>query len=460
MIKNTTTITIILWLLTGCQKSSIIGDSELRLEQKFWGVWQSSGYGYVVSINEKIELYDISDQYCLKQDIDSPEIKEYFPLFEYINPHKIGISQSLQSKTYYFNRIDQLPARCQTQLENNAKVAFQYFTDLMSTHYAFFDVYEVNWENRVNRSMKTMDEDMSEQDLADIFQALIADINDSHLFINTGLKGEYEQISNDDSRFLTPALDASFARQSKIKNRNDYGLKWYEKTLENILAKLLENPKTEANDEIIWGEIGDIGYIKIRNMRGFSESGQLKDEIKTVNSAIQSILSSLSNKSSIIIDLTTNSGGADEIGREMVNYFTNKRQLIYSHLALGSKEPPQEYYTNPQPNPYLGTVYLYTSDHTVSAAETFAMAMKALPNVTHVGTTTRGAFSDILDKTLPNGWQVGLSNMFYWDANGKNWEGKGLKPDIEIPVFTNNNIVSSHLLATQKLISDIHTKSL
>jgi len=46
--------------------------------------------------------------------------------------------------------------------------------------------------------------------------------------------------------------------------------------------------------------------------------------------------------------------------------------------------------------------------------------------------------------------------MYYWDANGEIWESKGLKPDIEIPVFSGNNIFTSHLKATQQLIRMIN----
>ena len=34
--------------------------------------------------------------------------------------------------------------------------------------------------------------------------------------------------------------------------------------------------------------------------------------------------------------------------------------------------------------------------------------MRALPNVVQVGGTTRGAFSDMIEKPLPNGWSLNL----------------------------------------------------
>jgi carboxyl-terminal processing protease len=71
----------------------------------------------------------------------------------------------------------------------------------------------------------------------------------------------------------------------------------------------------------------------------------------------------------------------------------------------------------------------------VSAAEIFTMAMRALPNVTHVGQTTRGSLSDQLTKRLPNGWRLTLSNEVYLDATGAAWEGIGIPPEVPIQVF-------------------------
>ena len=70
---------------------------------------------------------------------------------------------------------------------------------------------------------------------------------------------------------------------------------------------------------------------------------------------------------------------------------------------------PQPFHVEPSKRArYLGPVYLLTSDVTLSAAEVFALYMRALPNVIHVGETTRGAFSDMIEKPLPNGWTLSL----------------------------------------------------
>ena len=93
---------------------------------------------------------------------------------------------------------------------------------------------------------------------------------------------------------------------------------------------------------------------------------------------------------------------------------------------------------------YDKPVTLLTTHVTVSAAETFSMAMRALPTVTHRGEATRGALSDVLEKVLPNGWSLRMSNETYLDAEGELWERRGVIPEEEIEVFREATIDTSH----------------
>jgi carboxyl-terminal processing protease len=81
--------------------------------------------------------------------------------------------------------------------------------------------------------------------------------------------------------------------------------------------------------------------------------------------------------------------------------------------------------------------------------------MKPLPNVIHVGTPTRGALSDILEKRLPNGWLLGLSNEIYSDADGLVWEGIGIRPEMPLEVFPPGDIYDGHAKAIAELVRRI-----
>jgi carboxyl-terminal processing protease len=100
-------------------------------------------------------------------------------------------------------------------------------------------------------------------------------------------------------------------------------------------------------------------------------------------------------------------------------------------------------------------VYVLTSNVSVSSAETFTMAMRALPHVTHVGQRTRGAFSE-LSRRLPNGWFVVLSNEIFVDADGKAWEGVGIPPHMPLQVFPEDGRKATPLAAVHRLAGCIH----
>ena len=72
--------------------------------------------------------------------------------------------------------------------------------------------------------------------------------------------------------------------------------------------------------------------------------------------------------------------------------------------------------------------------------------------MTHAGEATRGAFSDVLSRQLPNGWEFTLSSEFYYDHEGEIWEGKGVPPEIEIPVFDQKDPHKGFLEAMTRLV--------
>ncbi len=69
---------------------------------------------------------------------------------------------------------------------------------------------------------------------------------------------------------------------------------------------------------------------------------------------------------------------------------------------------------------------------TFSSGETFVLAMKRNKQVTTVGDSTGGAFSDAVKRELPNGWIYRVSIADVRAADGNNYESIGLAPDVLI----------------------------
>ncbi len=68
---------------------------------------------------------------------------------------------------------------------------------------------------------------------------------------------------------------------------------------------------------------------------------------------------------------------------------------------------------------------------------------------------TRGALSDILSKTLPNGWSLGLSNEIYHDSQGICYEAIGIPPDTKRTILDPAKTDAGHASAILEIATSI-----
>jgi len=77
-----------------------------------------------------------------------------------------------------------------------------------------------------------------------------------------------------------------------------------------------------------------------------------------------------------------------------------------------------------------------TSRYSVSAVESFTQAlMGRRPAVERIGENTMGAFSDVAERHLPNGWTFGLPNELFLNERGTSFDGSGIPPTIAVPTL-------------------------
>jgi C-terminal processing protease CtpA/Prc len=92
-------------------------------------------------------------------------------------------------------------------------------------------------------------------------------------------------------------------------------------------------------------------------------------------------------------------------------------------------------HVSPRPR-FRGPVALLIGPDSNSGAETFAMALLGRqPHVIRIGANTQGVFSDVLFRHLPNSWTFGLPDEIYLTKDGKAFDGVGVPPDVEVPIF-------------------------
>jgi C-terminal processing protease CtpA/Prc len=151
------------------------------------------------------------------------------------------------------------------------------------------------------------------------------------------------------------------------------------------------------------------------------------------------IMVDLRSTNAMIIDVRVNHGGEDAFSLAIATYFTDQRRLAVSKFArsvFGATAQVEAYIEPANDTPYLNPVAVIGAPDTASAAEIFLMAMSSLPQTTLVGENSNGVLSDILSKTLPNGWEIGLSNEVYLDSVGVNHEVNGVPPTVTAPTFS------------------------
>jgi len=137
-----------------------------------------------------------------------------------------------------------------------------------------------------------------------------------------------------------------------------------------------------------------------------------------------------------VLDIRDNGGGEDEVSRLIASFFATEEKSYQKVRFKIGPEPDdfdEERTWTVAPtdlNNYQEPVVLLTDRYSISAAETFSLAMRTMDHVTHVGDTTTGAFSDTVVREMPNGWYFTLPIADVRDHTGKSWESIGLPPEV------------------------------
>jgi hypothetical protein len=190
---------------------------------------------------------------------------------------------------------------------------------------------------------------------------------------------------------------------------------------------------------------GNIGYL---DLRGFMEA-------EAAGETAAAAMSFLANTDALIIDLRKNGGGSPEMVALLCSYLFDgpPKHLNSLHWRRSGAEEIQQWWTVPYVpgKKYVGKdVYVLTSKRTFSAAEEFTYNLQTQKRATIVGATTGGG-------AHPGGPQRINDHFAVWIPSGRavnpisktNWEGTGVKPDIEVPA--DQALKTAHLAALKKL---------
>jgi len=466
-------------VLGGCaQDQSTNGKSLLALKYAFEknaqtvhpqlkGYWKSIGHGYILDASaDSIRLYSYTKNFCYKEKNDYLEKllnseTQFFQKQDTLSIFLIDYGRKttqLQSQRD-FVRIKKLPANHLTFEELQQLPSprlFDLFIETLEENYAFSKERKLDWGKIKKELGKKISDSTSQEDLFQAMGKITKFAKDHHtkIIAPDGRRLQYTQ---------TPSAEYvidQFQEQTKVEKLNQYFGLYFDANYKNISDSLLKGKGQKvANKKIEWGSLNEqIGYIHVHSLTGFADSKLLrKQHIDTLNYHMERIMQALQDKKALIVDISFNFGGYDAAGLTIASYFTDVAQLAYQIQVF-----QQGQFYNESPlyiHPAKGTrftkpVYLLMTDISRSAAETFAMQMKAIPQVKLVGMPTLGILSDMLGKSIGPFYSTS-SNRKYVAPNGKVYEVSGVQPDIPLPVFTKNAVFNSHKNAVKQLVKMI-----
>ena len=419
------------------------------------GLWLAGGSGQLVEIKQNIlQIYEITDASCIPAGNAKrrPGAKPGEVVFEGRQIGTLRVTAADGSDSLWLHhrgvssvalqRAPGLPETCGHKTPDTPKSNYEVFWRTFYEHYPFSARRQVDWSAVDKKLRPQINESTSPAELFGVFQQMIEPLFDAH----TGIDAKTIHRSFHGRR--ADAETQQGARAGRI--REIIQQKYVRGNLQNYCHLLGLGSKPQSPQSLLhFGFVGDsIGYLRIDAFppgcdgeldKIFREAAELKG---------------------LIIDERLNVDGSNAFAFSLASRLTNHDYLAYS-IATRSNAPDNGHRTPPQPvmvhasaRPgFSGEVALLIGPDSVSAAGVFAMALFGRkPRITRVGDNTQGVFSDMLERTLPNGWRFSLPNGTYLAEDGRAFDVVGVPPDVRVPVFPDQDLRDGRDSALEKAI--------
>ena len=424
------------------------------------GIWRSQGYGYVFNFQgSALKAFEVTRTTCMpgftatRSPTTGPGREVRFNTTDkdvlFVRPGDDAAHQTLHfdgsASDMRIDRLPLLPPICEHPMPDTPLDNFDVFTRTWAENYISFDLKHVDWDSIVSLNRSKVAPGMPAAQLFDLFEAIIKPFGDAHTFINAPkLKRRFRGIRPGTDRVVNElAGKGGFDKFQKSGMRKLFAI---------TDTGYLHGPiRKFCNEQIEYGHIGaDTGYIRIVSFDGYSKQGDFATGLMALQSALDEIFSDSALRA-LVIDVRVNFGGEDPYGLEIASRLTTGDYLAYAKQARRDPvdhnqwTPRDPSIVRPSSRPgFRGPVVELTGPLTISAGETFTQAlMGRMPRVIRIGENTQGVFSDVLGRRLPNGWRFALPNEVYLTPEGKAFDGNGIPPDIEVPVFTTADVAAS-----------------
>jgi hypothetical protein len=348
------------------------------------------------------------------------------------------------------------PKPCGQSLADTPLTNYQVFWETFAEHYPFFSVRQTNWLT-ADKEIRLVMPETTPEELFGILSEMIEPLHDAHTFVNArSIQQRF--------RGYRPAADP-MQRKSELRIAEIIDTKYVRGGLRDFCNKQLQFGLLRSSQETSGG--GAIGYLRIHSFNKYSNDSEFEKQVDALERALDDIFKDSLKLAGLIIDVRINGGGSDVFGISIASRLATQEYLAYSKVTRNNiRDPnhrtprqPVTVHVSQRPG-FRGPVILLTSSDSVSAAETFTMALfDRRPRVIRIGAITQGDFSDVLVRRLPNGWTFGLPNEIYLTKDGKAFDGSGVPPDISVPIFAAEDLADGRDSALAKALELLAPKA-
>ena len=496
------TIALALVLVLGACSGSSSGGKSVTIESapidyeenpsSLSGFWEKRGYGQLISIEEdETSIYQVNQHNCqLLFSADNAVLDDFLGTVIVAADEQSFNTQAenIEGDThpYTYSKLATLPQPCRnggTAPTNDSLVNFDVLWHSFNDRYAFFDLpgRAVDWAAVKSDYRDSIGNIVDEGELYGAFLEILRLTNDGHVHLtwpdagierSAGLPALWYQrlVTYFEANKSFESLQQAFEEQNEYDDFNNYRNAMFLRQQDELFAQNSVNLRAyfgdldcRANGQLCFGiSDGNVGYLSIGQMAFYAYDGSEVDEdLAVLRPALDTILSAMASTVALIIDIRLNPGGQDSNALEIAGRFTGTAMLAFHTKARDKEGFANEHDVLLVPtgeSQYSAPVYLLTSNATASGAEAFAMTMAQLDQVTLIGEPTFGVLSDQNSITLPNGWEVTLSNEVRSDAHSRIFEGVGVPVDVPVDVLVPEEVLAGKDTAVDKALALIATQ--
>lgn len=189
---------------------------------------------------------------------------------------------------------------------------------------------------------------------------------------------------------------------------------------------------------------GNVGYLRI-NL--FMDAPPIVEKLAAA-------FGMLADTGALIIDVRGSPGGEPAGVANVIGHLVDQPTPTVRVLDPAGPAEGQTYYAQPRTPAFIGRpVYVLIDSETGSGAEEFAYDLQALRRATLVGQTTWGGATPGGYRPLAEGFVAFIPMHIVTNTvTGANWEGVGVRPDVEAP--SDQALTVAHRLALETILQD------